>query len=216
MSQSKFIDFPDARESGKANLLFLGRSGSGKTCLFAQFFRHFLYKQFDVVFCFVPTIYSQANKSKFSYLYRKDGPKVFIFSGFSDEKLRSIYKKIPENNAQNVLIVLDDCLSKSSFLVARHKQGHILNEIISSGRHKKVSLYILGQNTKSINTSIRDGMDGIVLLENSPNQVKTLCKDIVNIPISKFMKVFNMETQRKGGFVMVINTNVYTINGLVQ
>lgn len=118
----------------------VGNTNSGKTHLCKYLIASlFSDKKFNNIFIFSPTA-KISNDGSYSMV-----PDNHIFSNPTDDKIQKIIKLQKENSNLKTLIIFDDCIGVFS------KESKVLNNLVISHRHLKISIIFISQYLKAIN-----------------------------------------------------------------
>ena len=132
-----------------------GMKGSGKSTLLLNLLKRKsspYYRWFDNIILFSPT----ANKdAKFEKLVKELDTEGKVFTELDDENLQKAFDIIQnfnddfdekeEKRKPHNLIIMDDCIH----MMKGSQSKSLLNELFTTSRHKKTSLWVCTQNTTS-------------------------------------------------------------------
>lgn len=152
-------------------------------------------------------------------------PKEDIFEKYNDEWVEKLIKKLTQINAglnddeaQHVLIILDDCCSDTRF-----HQSESLKKLFTRGRHIKVSLIITMQYLNQIPPVARNNCDYLMVGQLNTQGVELLTKEFMVGTISKrdFITLYHLGTSNYGFLVInnnstQDNSNIDLIYGLIK
>lgn len=132
-----------------SNIIFLGKTGSGKTVCFKNVYNKLLSNKKHVIFVLCPTAQYSGD---YDFINKKC---IITDHEIFEEKLDYIFllakKFIAKNKKINIYVVLDDCLGVFDF-----NKKKITNLIITS-RHFNISFFImLQQLTKFVEGGLRN------------------------------------------------------------
>lgn len=131
------IDFPSA-------VIITGPTKSGKTKLMMLLLKENAVKNFHVIYVLCPTIDLQDSYNFIPSEYKiREPDESFI------ENLMEI-QKTKYKGKRKVCIILDDCLGIVSF-----RNSNILHRLTGTGRHYGISTFIITQDLKLIDPTIR-------------------------------------------------------------
>ncbi len=157
-----------------------GQTGSGKSNLLLNALRHkiFYKNYFDNIYMCSPT---GKNDAKFDKLIEELEQDDRYYNNCSEETTKEIIDKIEEFNDSwdydkkkrqpRNLIIYDDCLH--DFPKATQKNS-LINKLITTNRHLKLSIIITSQRYKSMNPLIRINTNIISFFRNNNMMEKKL------------------------------------------
>jgi GTPase SAR1 family protein len=187
---------------GKENYvvwLFIGAKGSGKTTLMVNLLKSkdAFKGWFDNVFIVSPTA---GKDTKLDSIIEEleEGDKYY--KECSDENIEEIMSKLrsfnesfdyeDEKRQPANLIILDDCAHS----LAKSNQKSPLNELITTCRHLKTSVWIMSQQFHKINPLIRANVDLLSLFKtNNKKEYKAIEEDF-NVDPDVFKRVYDFAT----------------------
>lgn len=115
-------------------VVFVGRSGSGKTVAIKDILYH-KRKRFD-------RFLVMSGSSDTAAEFGEHIPPICVFEGFDEERIENIYKEQEANVARGVckpiLIILDDLMYQSKVI----EKSEVMNRIFMNGRHAQILLFI--------------------------------------------------------------------------
>lgn len=195
-------------------LLFVMRTGGGKSNLIGNFFRSEFYgKDFsgDDIYIVSPMI----NDNKLQNLVEfKDIPEDNIITEYDDEIISAIYDKLTEEFAERVeagkkphnkVFIFDD-VSWSGNL--RKGYFNIINKIFCNGRKHSISVIITSQFYNHILPSCKGQASGLILGNTSEKQLKNIADDNNYLKDEKtFKRMFRDNVKEKHDFLVINYSN---------
>lgn len=124
---------------------------------------------------------------------------------YQEEKVR-LYKTLQKPLPPKYCIgfIFDDCTSKRKF-----RQGELLEELFSNGRHYEAVIIISAQYIKQLPPILRTNTDYIVMLHNSKKTVRILFEEYVDNP-DEFDMFFTLLKQVTGQKDAVTGKKLFT------
>lgn len=192
----------------------IGGKGSGKSSLALSILKSVNgYKgYFDNIFLISPTA---SRDPKFEKLINelKEDNKVYTeldenvmdeiinkLDSFNDEFDSKAEKRQPNN-----LCIFDDCLS----MLPKSTEKSRFNELITTSRHRRCSVWIMSQKYNSINPLIRSNTDLISMFRtNNKRELETFYDDI-NMDKKILEKCYDFATQEANSFLHVSKPVLY-------
>ena len=141
-------------------------------------------------------------------------PKENIFDEYSEiwvekliNKLSDINAGLKDDEAQHVLLILDDCASDISF-----HQSKSFKKLFTRGRHIKITIFITTQYLYQIPPVARNNSDYLLIGQLNTQGIGLLTKEFMVGDITKkdFIKLYNLSTSDYG--FLLINNNSTTDN----
>lgn len=182
-------------------VVFVGRSGSGKTVAITDLLYH-KRKKFDRVLV-------MSGSSDTAAHFSKHVPPICVFEGFDEQRINNIYMEQEANVARGVckplLIILDDLMYQSKIL----EKSEVMNRIFMNGRHAQILMFISMQYCKSIGPQLRQQATFIFATrEKNPENRGRLYESFNTVFRSRaeFESVFNACTQNREILVL---SNIY-------
>ena len=135
-------------------MLLVGRRKSGKSSLCIDLLTNpkMLLGKFDKVILISPT--ADIDETWLNSSIDFNHPQITVYTEFKQEHIAEIISEQRlsidlngSDNADDVLLILDDCLADSEF---RQKGQNHLFKIANNGRHLKISIIILAQKITGI------------------------------------------------------------------
>lgn len=151
--QHTWNGWPDGRREAFVQL-YIGRRGSGKTCLLITSFLPggVNYRKFHKIYIFSPTVQLDP---KWRIIV---GEGVSFFDVYSEEALDAILAQQKVERKQRVCIVLDDCGVDH---LAKMSKG--IGRVSCNGRHLNTTLIYSSQRWSHSSTNLRANADSVVL-----------------------------------------------------
>lgn len=178
-------------------VVFVGRSGSGKTVAITDMLYH-KRKKFD-------RFLVMSGSSDTAAHFGKHIPPIFVFEGFDEQRIESIYREQEINVAKGVckpiMIILDDLMYQSKAL----QKSEVMNRIFMNGRHAQILMFISMQYAKSLPPGLRQQATYIFSTrEKNPDNRARLYESFNCVFKSKaeFDSVFTACTQDREVFVL--------------
>jgi Cdc6-like AAA superfamily ATPase len=206
----------DAIPSGNIIYAIIGGKGSGKSTLILNLLKKKnspFYKSFDNIFFCSPTA---KRDHKFDKLVEELEEEEKYFTDCNNETLNEIIERLKESVDEDEgirnLLILDDCIH---MLSSSTEKNSALNEIITQSRHMKLSVIIVSQQLKKINTLIRNQIDCISFFRTHKIKEYQALEELLNIN-KKILKIFyDQATKTNNGFLhisLMTNTPVFFRN----
>ena len=128
-------------------VVFVGRSGSGKTVAMMDMLYH-KRKKFDRFLVMSGSTDTAAD-------FARHIPPICVFEGFDEQRITNIYKEQEANVARGIckplMIILDDLMYQSKLL----EKSEVMNRIFMNGRHAQILVFISMQYCKSLGPCLR-------------------------------------------------------------
>lgn len=152
--------------------LIIGKKGSGKSTLLINLLRSktAYRRHFNNIFLISP---SAQRDEKFQKLCEELSGEGKCYEDCDYETLEGVYERIlafndiwkqkKKKKKPHNLLILDDCITQ---LNANSKIKNLINKMVLNSRHAKLSLWIVSQKYKMINTAIRANADMITFFNN--------------------------------------------------
>lgn len=181
-------------------MLISSKRNSGKSVLLLNLLvkEDLLFQKFDTIYVFSPTWKYQ---NTFDVL---DLPTEQVFEEFDEGKIAEIIEENKEEK-QDILIVLDDCISQKGF--KSRNENCPLNSLCNVGRHFNISLIIISQKLTAVSTSVRQNSDYFICFKINPIEQKlaydTFCNEITDY--KEWQKLIQYCTKDKYNFLLVDN-----------
>ena len=185
-----------------------GGKGSGKSTMVLNVLKNKnAYKGFfDNIFLVSPTA---RNDSKFEKLIEELDVDSKCFSECNDEVVDEIIDRLKafnesfdveeEGRKPHSLVLFDDCLA----FLPKSTQKSRFNELITTSRHLKTSVWILSQKYNAVNPLIRAQMDLLSIFHtNNKKELETL-EDDLNLDKKDFKEMFQFATDSPNSFLHV-------------
>jgi len=161
--------------------VFIGRQGSGKTSLCINIVKQLYKKCFHYIYVFMPYT---SRKSLSNNIFDKHLPTEQIYEELTQETISDLYSKLKENseNGYKSLVIYDD-VQKS---LKTHSVLLSLKNIIANQRHLGVVNLILLQNYFSLDKSLRELINNVILFKLNKTQTEKVFTECVESARDKF------------------------------
>ena len=161
--------------------VFIGRQGSGKTSLCINIVKQLYKKCFHYIYVFMPYT---SRKSLSNNIFDKHLPTEQIYEELTQETISDLYSKLKENseNGYKSLVIYDD-VQKS---LKTHSVLLSLKNIIANQRHLGVVNLILLQNYFSLDKSLRELINNVILFKLNKTQTEKVFTEWVESARDKF------------------------------
>ena len=161
--------------------VFIGRQGSGKTSLCINIVKQLYKKCFHYIYVFMPYT---SRKSLSNNIFDKHLPTEQIYEELTQETISDLYAKLKENseNGYKSLVIYDD-VQKS---LKTHSVLLSLKNIIANQRHLGVVNLILLQNYFSLDKSLRELINNVILFKLNKTQTVKVFTECVESARDKF------------------------------
>ena len=186
---TKLNEFPLARDFlNKSNTtLFIGRQGSGKTSLMVNIVKKIYKKCFHFIYVFMP---HSSRKSLQNNIFDKYLDESQLYEELNEETIEDLYVKLKDNSENNYrsLVIFDDvqkALKNNDVLRS-------LKNIIANQRHLKVCNFILLQNYFSLDKSLRELANNIIMFKLNKSQTEKIFNESVESAKDKFEQIRNI------------------------
>jgi hypothetical protein len=177
------------------SMLICGIPGSGKTNLVISQLtstKGLLYKKFDKVFIFSPSIKTIQKEIKL--------PEDQIIDSFDVERLAEIIEmqKMSQDNSQ-VLIIFDDMMMD----IIKDKTG-LFSKLVANRRHLGISLIAISQVFNRIPSKYRKMFSDFILFRtNNKKEISFFGNELTAFSESEFVKIFLELLKNPHDFLMV-------------
>lgn len=182
-------------------IVFVGRSGSGKTVAMTDILYHMRHKYDRVLVMTGSTDTAQH--------FGKHVPPILVHEGFDEDRIERIYQQQERARSMGkckpILIILDDLMYQNNIL----QKSEVMNRIFMNGRHALISLFISMQYCKSLGPQLRMQANFIFCArENNPENRVRIYESFNTIFSSKqeFEAVFQSCTKHRE---MLVLANVF-------
>jgi hypothetical protein len=167
--------------------VFIGRQGSGKTSLMVNFVKSLYKKCFHEIIVFMP---NTSRKSLSNNIFDKNLDENQIYEELNQQNISLVYEKLKDNsqNGYRTLIIYDDvqkALKDHSVLLS-------LKNIIANQRHLKDVNFILIQNYFSMEKSLRELINNVILFKLNKSQTEKIFNEVVETAKDKFTEIRNL------------------------
>ncbi|NDB55008.1 DUF2075 domain-containing protein [archaeon] len=185
-----------------------GGKGSGKSTMVLNVLKNKnAYKGFfDNIILVSPTA---MRDKKFDKLREELEEEDKYFSNCDDETIEEIMSKLQQFNDNfdeeeegrkpHNLIIFDDCLSS----LPKSTQKSKFNELITTSRHLKTSVWILVQKFNKVNPLIRDQADLLSIFKTNNKQELQTIEDSLNIDKKQFNDLYTFATYEPNSFLHI-------------
>jgi Poxvirus A32 protein len=142
-----------------------------------------------------------------------------IYDQWNEEWCGALITKMSEKNKgktkkelNNVLIILDDCMSDTNF-----HQSQNMKKLLTRGRHVGIGVIITCQYLNSLPPVARNNSDNVIVGQLNRASVQLLAGEFLSGDLEKpdFIKLYNRATQDYG-FLVIKNTSIKESSGLNQ
>jgi hypothetical protein len=194
----------------KADIVWIisGGKGSGKStmCINVLKSKNGYRRFFDNIFLVSPTASRDPKFEKLCSELERDNR---MFSTCDEETIDEIISRLKNFNEEfdekeegrkpHNLVIFDDCLA----FLPKSTQKSRFNELITTSRHLKTSVWILCQKFNRVNPLIRANMDLLSFFRtNNKHEFKTLEEDI-NVDEKELKLLYNFCTEEPNSFLHV-------------
>lgn len=185
-----------------------GGKGSGKSTMILNILKSKnAYKGFfDNIMLVSPTA---MRDKKFDKLREELDEENKYFTDCNDETIEEIMSKLQQFNDNfdeeeeerkpHNLIIFDDCLAA----LPKSTQKSKFNELITTSRHLKTSVWILVQKFNKVNPLIRDQVDLISIFKTNNKQELQTIEDSLNLDKKDFENLYNFATYEPNSFLHI-------------
>jgi hypothetical protein len=169
-NNSQTIPLLDGGSDGILSL-YLGGTESGKSHLAISVYNAFYRDVYDLVIIFAPTYYSRRNSKIYQKLKVPKDKKLLVYTYFNLELLEEVTNKIPTDNENHILLIMDDCIDQ--FQKTLRSDNNVLSTLAFKGRHRLISIWILSQALRCVSTTIRSNSTNVFLHRyNDTNEIE--------------------------------------------
>lgn len=185
-----------------------GGKGSGKSTMILNILKSKnAYKGFfDNIMLVSPTA---MRDKKFDKLREELDEENKYFTDCNDETIEEIMSKLQQFNDNfdeeeeerkpHNLIIFDDCLAA----LPKSTQKSKFNELITTSRHLKTSVWILVQKFNKVNPLIRDQVDLISIFKTNNKQELQTIEDSLNLDKKDFENLYKFATYEPNSFLHI-------------
>lgn len=202
MNELKVSRFDPRRIPDLGVVVFVGRSGSGKTVAMTDVLYHKRHTYSRVLV--------MTGSSDTAEHFSKFVPPILVHEGFDEARLDAVYRKqemdVAKKKCKPILIILDDLMYKSKTL----EKSEVLNRIFMNGRHAQICMYISMQYCKSLGPQLRQQASYIFCArEKNPENRKRIYEgfNTVFANFTEFNIVMSACTQNRE---MMVLSNVFS------
>jgi len=183
---SKLNEYPLSRDFlNKSNTtIYIGRQGSGKTSLMINIVKKLYKKCFHFVYVFMP---HSSRKSLHNNIFDKYLKEDQIYEELNEQNINELYTKLKNNSEDGYrsLVIFDD-VQKA---LKDHTVLKSLKNIIANQRHLKVCNIILLQNYYSLDKSLRELANNIIMFKLNKSQTEKIFNEAVESAKDKFSEI---------------------------
>jgi DNA replication protein DnaC len=197
---TKLNEFPLARDFlNKSNTtLFIGRQGSGKTSLMVNIVKKIYKKCFHFIYVFMP---HSSRKSLKNNIFDKYLDESQLYEELNEETIEDLYAKLKDNSENNYrsLVIFDDvqkALKNNDVLRS-------LKNIIANQRHLKVCNFILLQNYFSLDKSLRELTNNIIMFKLNKSQTEKIFNESIESAKDKFHDIRNVVFDKPYSYMFI-------------
>jgi hypothetical protein len=174
-------------KTGYIQHLIIGQKGSGKSTFIINMLKHkdAYRKFFDNIFLISPTA---KNDNKFDKLIKELDKVGNYYTECNEENVNEVLNKVLEFNDSfdeeeekrkpHSLLILDDCIHD----LPKGQQKSIINNIFTTNRHRKLSIWVASQKLKAISTLIRNQADLLTIWRTNEKVEREGIIDTWSIP----------------------------------
>jgi len=206
-NQVKLNDSPIGKDNYVV-YLFIGAKGSGKTTLMINLLKNkeAFKGYFDNIFIVSPTAGKDKKLDNLIDELNEDGK---YYKECNDESIQEIIDRLREYNDNfdyeeekrqpYNLVILDDC----AHALAKSNQKSPMNELITTCRHLRTSVWIMSQQFHKINPLIRANADIISLFKtNNRKEYKAIEEDL-NVDPDILKQLYDFATTGNNSFLHI-------------
>lgn len=178
--------------------LFVGRQGSGKTSLMVNIVKKLYKKCFHFIYLFMP---HSSRKSLQNNIFDKYLDESQLYEELNEETIEDLYAKLKENSENNYrsLVIFDDvqkALKNNDVLRS-------LKNIIANQRHLKVCNFLLLQNYFSLDKSLRELANNIIMFKLNKSQTEKIFNESIESAKEKFEQIRNIVFDKPFSFMFI-------------
>lgn len=185
-----------------------GGKGSGKSTMMLQVLKskNGYKKWFDNIYLISPTATRDSKFNKLCEELQRDNK---CFTTCDDETVDEVINRLKDFNESfdekeegrkpHSVVIFDDCLA----FLPKSTQKSRFNELITTSRHLKTSVWILTQKYNKVNPLIRANMDMLSFFRtNNKRELETL-EDDVNIDKNMLHHLYEFATEEPNSFLHI-------------
>lgn len=185
-----------------------GGKGSGKSTMMLQVLKskNGYKKWFDNIYLISPTATRDSKFNKLCEELQRDNK---CFSTCDDETVDEVINRLKDFNESfdekeegrkpHSVVIFDDCLA----FLPKSTQKSRFNELITTSRHLKTSVWILTQKYNKVNPLIRANMDMLSFFRtNNKRELDTLEED-VNVDKNLLHHLYEFATEEPNSFLHI-------------
>jgi polyhydroxyalkanoate synthesis regulator phasin len=185
-----------------------GGKGSGKSTMVLNVLKnkHAYGRWFDNVYLVSPT---SRNDKKFEKLVKELDTEGKYFSECNEEVIDEIIERLKafnesfdeeeEGRKPHNLVLFDDCLA----FLPKSTQKSRFNELITTSRHLKTSVWILVQKYNRVNPIIRAQMDLLSIFHTNNKKELESLEDDLNLNKHQFEEIYDFATSGNNSFLHI-------------
>lgn len=209
-NQVKINDSPIGKDN-YCVYLFIGAKGSGKTTLMINLLKNkdAFKGYFDNIFIVSPTAGKDKKLDNLIDELNEDGK---YYNECNDETIQEIIERLrsyndsfdyeEEKRQPYNLVILDDC----AHALAKSNQKSPMNELITTCRHLKTSVWIMSQQFHKINPLIRANADIISLFKTNNRKEYKAIEDDLNVDPDVLKQLYEFATSGNNSFLHITFT----------
>ena len=154
--------------------VFVGTQGSGKTSLMINLVKGLYKKVFHKIYVFMP---KNSRMSLHDNIFDKYLDPSQLYEELDSESINEVYQSIKNNSEENLksIIIFDDvqrALKDTSVLLS-------LKNLIANQRHLKLVNFILVQNYFSMDKSLRELLNNVILFKLGKAQTEKVFNECI-------------------------------------
>jgi len=185
-----------------------GGKGSGKSTMVLNVLKNknAYGKFYDNIFLVSPTA---MRDHKFDKLVKELDLDQKYYSECTDETISEIMQRLEafndgfdeeeEGRKPHNLVIFDDCLA----FLPKSTQKSPFNELITTSRHKKTSVWILVQKYNRVNPIIRAQMDLLSIFHTNNKKELESLEDDLNLDKKQFYDIYDFATDGNNSFLHI-------------
>jgi len=179
-------------------MIFIGAQGSGKTSLMINLVKKLYKKCFHFIYVFMP---HSSRKSLKNNIFDKYLDESQLYEELNEETIEDLYAKLKDNSENNYrsLVIFDDvqkALKNNDVLRS-------LKNIIANQRHLKVCNFLLLQNYFSLDKSLRELANNIVMFKLNKSQTEKIFNESIESAKEKFNDIRNIVFDKPFSFMFI-------------
>lgn len=176
---------------------FIGTMGSGKTSLMINFVKKLYKKCFHKIYVFMPKYSRQSLKDN---IFDVLDPSQ-LYDELNEATIADVYSKVQLNSSQGLrsLIIYDDvqkALKNTAVLLS-------LKNLISNQRHLRCCNFIMLQNYFSLDKSLRELINNIVMFKLGKSQTQKVFDECVESAKDHFETIRDLVYEKKYDWMFI-------------